>query len=429
MDIKLKEINSYGREVMIELPWNEIEQDFDKAIRKFSKRVKLPGFRPGKIPRKVLMNQFKPSIEADFIENSVNNYYLKALKEKEIVPVNMGSVSEVNFNHGEHFKFKVTFEVEPQIKLPRMKKNLLKVEKTKYVCDDDDIDLAIEEVRNGHAEVKTIEDGAQSGDFVICDLQEVDNTGVPIIGKKLETRYVKVGEPPFDNENEKKLLGVKPNDLVKVMVPIDENNSLSNFELSVKNVERQILPELNDEFVKLADPKSKDISEYREKVKENLDKAYANRSDEAFNQNICDAMIEKINPEFPPSMAESYLKHIIEDISKNNSEMDKDKAKEIYKPMAERNLKWYLIRSAIIQSQSFEISKEDISNEIEDRKKINPDHAKDIDNYFKKPSNRSRLSDDLMEKNILAYLKEFTKIKEVKLATKDLRKQSEVKTT
>ena len=429
MDIKLKEINSYGREVMIDLPWNEIEQDFDKAIRKFSKRVKLPGFRPGKIPRKVLMNQFKPSIEADFIENSVNNYYLKALKEKEIVPVNMGSVSDVNFNHGEHFKFKVTFEVEPQIKLPRMKKNLLKVEKTKYVCDDDDIDLAIEEVRNGHAEVKTIEDGAQSGDFVICDLQEVDNTGVPIIGKKLETRYVKVGEPPFDNENEKKLLGVKPNDLVKVMVPIDENNSLSNFELSVKNVERQILPELNDEFVKLADPKSKDISEYREKVKENLDKAYANRSDEAFNQNICDAMIEKINPEFPPSMAESYLKHIIEDISKNNSEMDKDKAKEIYKPMAERNLKWYLIRSAIIQSQSFEISKEDISNEIEDRKKINPDHAKDIDNYFKKPSNRSRLSDDLMEKNILAYLKEFTKIKEVKLATKDLRKQSEVKST
>ena len=429
MDIKLKEINSYGREVMIDLPWNEIEQDFDKAIRKFSKRVKLPGFRPGKIPRKVLMNQFKPSIEADFIENSVNNYYLKALKEKEIVPVNMGSVSDVNFNHGEHFKFKVTFEVEPQIKLPRMKKNLLKVEKTKYVCDDDDIDLAIEEVRNGHAEVKTIEDGAQSGDFVICDLQEVDNTGVPIIGKKLETRYVKVGEPPFDNENEKKLLGVKPNDLVKVMVPIDENNSLSNFELSVKNVERQILPELNDEFVKLADPKSKDISEYREKVKENLDKAYANRSDEAFNQNICDAMIEKINPEFPPSMAESYLKHIIEDISKNNTEMDKDKAKEIYKPMAERNLKWYLIRSAIIQSQSFEISKEDISNEIEDRKKINPDHAKDIDNYFKKPSNRSRLSDDLMEKNILAYLKEFTKIKEVKLATKDLRKQSEVKST
>ena len=429
MDIKLKEINSYEKEIMINLNWNEIEKDFEKAIRKFSKRIKLPGFRPGKIPRKVLMNQFQSAIEADFIESSLNNYYLQALKEKEMVPVNMGSVSDVDFDHGGHFKFKVTFEVEPQIKLPRMKKNLLKVEKTIYVCDDEDINLAIEEVRNGHAQVKTIEDGAQSGDFVVCDLQEIDTSGVPIIGKKLETRYVKVGQPPFDNENEKKLLGVKPKDSVKVMVPIDENNNLSNFELLVKNVERQILPELNDDFVKLVDPKSKDMLEYRDKVKENLDKAYDNRSEEAFNQSLSDAMIEKINPEFPPSMAESYLGHIIEDISKNNKEMDKEKAKEIYKPMAERNLKWYLIRNAIIESQSFEISKDDISQEIEDRKEVNPDHAKDIDNYFKKPSNRSRLSDDLMEKKILAYLKEFAKIKEVKVATKDLRKQSEVKST
>jgi len=429
MDIKLKEINSYEKEIMVNLLWDEIDHDFEKAIRKFSKRIKLPGFRPGKIPRKVLMNQFQSAIEADFIESSLNNYYLQALKEKEIVPVNMGSVSDVDFDHGGHFKFKVTFEVEPQIKLPRMKRNLLKVEKTIYVCDDEDINLAIEEVRNGHAQVKTIEDGAQSGDFVVCDLQEIDTSGVPIIGKKLETRYVKVGQPPFDNENEKKLLGVKPKDSVKVMVPIDENNNLGNFELLVKNVERQILPELNDDFVKLVDPKSKDMLEYRDKVKENLDKAYDSRSEEALNQSLSDAMIDKINPEFPPSMAESYLGHIIEDISKNNKEMDKEKAKEIYKPMAERNLKWYLIRNAIIESQFFEISKDDISQEIEDRKEINQDHAKDIDNYFKKPSNRSRLSDDLMEKKILAYLKEFAKIKEVKVATKDLRKQSEVKST
>ena len=72
MDIKLKEINSYEKEIMINLLWDEIDHDFEKAIRKFSKRIKLPGFRPGKIPRKVLMNQFQPAIEADFIENSLN---------------------------------------------------------------------------------------------------------------------------------------------------------------------------------------------------------------------------------------------------------------------------------------------------------------------------------------------------------------------
>ena len=428
MNIKLKELNSYTREVLIDLNWDEIEQDFIKASKKFSKRVKLPGFRPGKVPQKVLMKQFQPSIEADFIENSVNTYYLKALKEKEIVPVNMGSVSDVHFHHGEHFKFKVSFEVEPEIKLPRMKKNLLKAEKTLYITDDEDVDLAIEEVRHGHAEVKTIEDGAVSGDFIVCDLQEVDDAGLPIIGKKLETRYVKVGQPPFDGANEKKLIGTKQAEIVKVEVPIDENNNLGLYELSVKNVERQILPEINDDFVKLADPNAKDLADYREKVKENLDKAYGNRSEEAFDQNLCDAMIAKVNPEFPPSMAESYLNHMVNDLNKKNEgSMDNEKAKEIYKPLAERNLKWYLIRNSIIKSKGFEISKEDIELEIKERKRLNPDHSKDITTYFKKPSNRSKLNDDLMEKKILAYLKEFAKIKEVNTATKDLRKQSEVK--
>jgi trigger factor len=428
MNIKLKELNSYAREVLIDLNWDEIEQDFVKASKKFSKRVKLPGFRPGKVPQKVLMKQFQPSIEADFIENSVNTYYLKALKEKEIVPVNMGSVSDVHFHHGEHFKFKVSFEVEPEIKLPRMKKNLLKAEKTLYITDDEDVDLAIEEVRHGHAEVKTIEDGAVSGDFIVCDLQEVDDAGLPIIGKKLETRYVKVGQPPFDGANEKKLIGTKQAEIVKVEVPIDENNNLGLYELSVKNVERQILPEINDDFVKLADPNAKNLADYRKKVKGNLDKAYGNRSKEAFDQNLCDAMITKVNPEFPPSMAESYLNHMVNDLNKKNEgSMDNEKAKELYKPLAERNLKWYLIRNSIIKSKGFEISKEDIELEIEERKRLNPDHSKDITTYFKKPSNRSKLNDDLMEKKILAYLKEFAKIKEVNLATKDLRKQSEVK--
>ena len=82
MDIQQKEINSYAREVVIDLSWDEIKDDFESAIKEFSKKVKLPGFRPGKVPRKVLMKQFQPAIEADFVENSVNTYYLKAVQEK-----------------------------------------------------------------------------------------------------------------------------------------------------------------------------------------------------------------------------------------------------------------------------------------------------------------------------------------------------------
>ena len=426
MDIQLKEINAYAREVTIDLPWEEIERDFEKALKKFSKRIKLPGFRPGKVPRKILMKQFQPSIEANFVENSVNNYYLKALKEKEIVPVNMGSVSDVHFHFGEHFKFKVAFEIEPAVVIKKMRKTSLKVEKTVYILDDEDIDLAINELRQGQAKVITIEDGAKVDDFIVCDLQEIDTSGVPIIGKKLETRYIKLGQIPFDGDNRKKLDGVKPGEKVRVSVPIDEQGTLGIYELSVKNVERQILPEIDEDFIKVADPEAKDMVDYRNRIRERLEEAYRNRSDEAFDRQLSDAMISHVNPDFPPSMAESYLEHMVEDVNKNNpGKVDKDKIKEMYKPISERNLKWYLIRNAIIKGQEFKVSKDDVQEEINRRKKASPEHIKELERYFKKPSNRQRLQDDLMEKNTLAYLKEFAKIKEVKVRTKDLRNQSE----
>jgi trigger factor len=426
LDIQLKEINAYAREVTIDLPWEEIEPDFEKALKKFSKRIKLPGFRPGKVPRKILMKQFQPSIEANFVENSVNNYYLKALKEKEIIPVNMGSVSDVHFHFGEHFKFKVAFEIEPAVVIKKMRKTSLKVEKTVYILDDEDIDLAINEMRQGQAKVITIEDGAKVDDFIVCDLQEIDTSGVPIIGKKLETRYIKLGQIPFDGDNRKKLDGVKPGEKVRVSVPIDEQGTLGIYELSVKNVERQILPEIDEDFIKVADPEAKDMVDYRNRIRERLEEAYRNRSDEAFDRQLSDAMISHVNPDFPPSMAESYLEHMVEDVNKNNpGKVDKDKIKEMYKPISERNLKWYLIRNAIIKGQEFKVSKDDVQEEINRRKKASPEHIKELERYFKKPSNRQRLQDDLMEKNTLAYLKEFAKIKEVKVRTKDLRNQSE----
>ena len=426
MDIQLKETSSYAREADIDLSWEEIAADFEQAIKQFSKRVKLPGFRPGKVPRKVLMKQFQPAIEADFVENSVNTYYLKALQEKEIIPINMGSVSDVHFHHGEHFKFKVAFEIEPDVTIPKMKRKSLKVEKTNYITDDEDIDMAIDEMRHGHAEVQTVEDGAQLDDYVICDLQEIDISGVPIIGKKLETRYIKLGQIPFDGDNQKKLEGIKPGEKTQVSVPVDEKGSTSTFELSVQNVERQILPEVDEDFIKMADPEAENVADYRGRIKDRLGKAYDQRSEKASDEQLTDAMINHVNPEFPPSMAESYLGHMVEDVMKNNpAATDKEKIKEIYQPVAERNLKWYLIRNTIIKNEEYEITKEDVQADIDQRKEANPKEAKELEKYFKKPSNRSRLEDDLMEKKVLAYLKNFTKIKEVKVNTKDLRKQSE----
>jgi len=376
---------------------------------------------------KVLMNKFLPNIEAEFIEEGVNKYYRQALEEEKLVPVNKAEVKDVHFHFEEHFTFKAAFEIEPEVVLPKMKKNCLKVQKTEYISDDIDIDNVIEEMRRSRAEVKTVEDGAEEDHFLIVDLQKLDKTGVPIIGEKLEKRFLQIGVDPFGGDNKSRLLGLKPGDTAQVELPDDKENSVSKYELMIINVEKQVLPELNDEFIKAVEPDATDESSFREIIKGKVDDSYARRTNESFERQLADKMIDYVRPEFAPAMVDSYLDHIIEEAKTKEKEqdLDEDKIRESYRPVAERNMKWYLIRKAIIADQNnIGASKEEVEEEIQKLLERSPDHSKEIKKYYKKPSNRQRIEDDLIEKKGLDYLTDFAKIKDVKVQTKVLREEA-----
>ena len=425
MNIKIKKISSFNRQMSLKIPWKDLEPDFNVSMKQFSKKIKLPGFRAGKIPRKVLMSKFLTSIEADFIESSINKYYLNALKEEQIYPINKGSISDVKFKFENDLEFKVEFEIEPDIKLPKWKKNLVPVEKPSYVSDEEDVKMALEEAQRNNAEIKSIDDGSKKDDFIICDLQEVDTSGVPIIGKKLETRYVRIGQTPFDGNNQKKLTGLKQNDKVVIDVPINESGDLGRYELTVKNVERQILPKIDNKLVKIVDPESKNLSDYKKRIKVRIDESYQKKADEIFENNIIDALVKKIDPICPSSMLDSYLSNILEDLEKNgNNQLDPKKAKQTYKPIAEKNIKWYLIRNALLKEQGFKIESKELESEIKKLKSQNKSQASDVEKHFQKNENKKRLQDSLLEKKIIDFLIQYVKAKDVKILTKDLRKNA-----
>jgi FKBP-type peptidyl-prolyl cis-trans isomerase (trigger factor) len=103
--------------------------------------------------------------------------------------------------------------------------------------------------------------------------------------------------------------------------------------------------------------------------------------------------------------------------------LDESKVREHYKPVAERNLKWYSLRKLLIESEELSASKEDVEGEINKLIERSPQSEKEIRKFYKKPSNRQRVEDDFVEKKILDYLEQFAKVKEVEIHTKDLRKQ------
>ncbi len=178
MKVDVKIINDYTREVSVDVPWSELESDFNSTIKKFSRKIKMPGFRPGKIPLDRLMQQFQSNIEAEFMEDNIQKFYLLSVQQEEIIPVNQAEISDVHFHMNEHFSFKAVFEIEPEMIIPKLKRNSLSVQRTIYIHDEHDIEDAIMQLRKSHATIATVEDGAIEGDYLICTLQKLDETGV-----------------------------------------------------------------------------------------------------------------------------------------------------------------------------------------------------------------------------------------------------------
>ena len=429
MEVVEKIINDYTRELKVNITWEEVQPNFNKAAKAFSKKIKMPGFRPGKVPMSRLLAQFQSNIEAEFMDANFQHYYLAAVQEKKLTPVNKAEIKDVNFHREDNFSFTATFEIEPKLSIPSLKKNSLQVSKTTYLHDEKDIEDAILQLRKSQASITTIEDGAIEGDYLVCSLQKLDDSGVPIIGKKFENQYLRVGNGSFTDDQKDKLIGLKSGEGARLRLPVNENGGDADYDLLVDRVERENLPELNGDFLKAVNPELDSIDSLRKDVERKIIENFKERSQTAYERELSDKAIDFINPSFAPSMVENYLQNILEDVKKqNNGEpLDENKVKEQYKSIAERNVKWYAIRKEIINAQLMKVEKQEVDDEILRLIERTPKTDKEIKRFYKKPSNRKRIEDDLIEKKIISYLEQFANIKEVTVETKKLRENANAK--
>ena len=286
MNNKVKNVNEWTRELEVKFSWDEVESDFNNNLKKFSKKVKIPGFRSGKIPRDRLLQQFQPNLEVDFVDNYLNKYYLLALNESNLKPVNQAEIADLNFHMGSDLSFRAKFEIEPLNSLPSFKSNMVEVQETHYIHDSKDIDDAIIQLRRSNASIEKINSGAEEGDFLICSLQKLDESGLPIIGKKYEKQYLKVGSGSFTDDQKEKLIGLKPNDKTRLTLPINKNGEKAEYEVFVNNIEREVLPPLDNDFIKKINPELESVHALKNDVEKKIKSNFKERSETSFEQEL-----------------------------------------------------------------------------------------------------------------------------------------------
>ena len=426
MKTKLNKDNAFTRTIDVTVPWASLKDNYLKEYNKQKKKFKIPGFRPGKAPDHIVKQSIGPAVEANFADSSLNQYYIEALKELDLIPINQAKITKLEFKENSDLKFSAVFEVRPEFKLPKYEKNI-KIKIDQYTASQDDVSDSLDKLREGQSTLKEV-DKSVMGNYIFADFQEIDSEGIPIIGSKIENQYIKLGEGNFNEEVSKSLVGKKIADKVIVNLPYGDGKK-TNFEIEIKKIQEQILPELNDDFAKSIPGDFKNILDLKKELENNINKNLEDDFGKRLENKIVDFFVDKTKIEVPDSMLSSFLKNLFENEQKKdpNKKINEDDFNKEMKPYAEKNVKWLFIRGQLIHDKKIELKDSTVDSHIKDLISKNKEQSDDIKKYYSNNENRDNLKSNLLTEKLFDSLKDSAIIKTVKKSTNDLRKKANEK--
>jgi trigger factor len=417
LDYSIENVENLIYEVKLTIPVEEVQPKIDESLQTLRKEITIPGFRKGKVPMDLVKARYARSIEDEVFNDLINDKFKEIMQSEDYQVIGGGVVKSMDWKPKEALLASVEFQVAPTVDL----KNIDNLNVVKEVQDlkDDDVENTIQKLREQHAVVKPVEDGAKEGHFVLADFQEIDAGGSPLIGKKLVDRHFKLGSGIFGEKFDQQLVGVKNGDERSVEVsfePKPGEQTKEFYQVIVKKVEEQILPELDEEF-------AKSIGEYetfdalKESIKKQLESELVRQSDDKLHQSLIDEVVKNNPFDLPPLMVDSYLHTWFEDIKKESKqELNEQEVKERNRPFAIRNIKWHMIKEELVKQEKLKVEDKDIEdslNEIAEKAKVD---LKEIKKYYRQKRQKDELTHQIEEKRIFERLLKTAKVEEVKVS-------------
>jgi trigger factor len=425
----VEDISSVKKKLIIEVGAEDVSKKVDRTFRQYGKKARIKGFRSGKIPRKVLENYYGPQVMDEVAGSIVNETLPKAIEETGMFPLNMPTIENDVLKPGENYKYTAVMEIRPEFELKDY--NGLDVEKEVFSITEEDIDKHIEEIREARGNLVSIEGdrGIDKGDFAIIDYEGFDGND-PVEGIKSEDFTLKIGEGRFYPGFEEGMEGLKKGDETEIAVEFEDDYFHSglagkkvSFKVSIKDIKKMELPELNDEFVKDLGNEIKDLDDLKEKVKEGLTDREEKRVDNDLKERLLGKISSSVEFELPESLVEPELNSALNSIRQNlmNSGSDFEKAglnieklKEELRPVSEKKVKGMLILGKIANENELNVEDKDIAEGFDSMAAGMGQSPNVLRQYYE--ANQQMMDsfrETLLREKTLNYLVENANVKEV----------------
>jgi trigger factor len=411
----------------VEVPPDAVRQGVEAKVRELGRKVRVPGFRPGKAPRRVIENHLgRDYIYMEALQEELPGWYSQAVVETDLRPIDRPEIHfDEPLDEKEGFKFSATVAVRPEATLGEYKG--LEVPKREVEVTDEQVDEQLEQMRGQFATLAAIEDRpVQEGDFVIIDFRgEKLATGEPLEGGEAEDYMLEVGRGELLEDFEKNVVGMNAGERKQFAVtfpPDYAEGSLRGqsvlFHVNVKEIKERDLPPLDDEFAKEAS-EFETLEELRAAVREQLEEAARQRADGEFRGRVLDAVAEGAEVEVPEVMVHEKAHEMVESFERSiraqgiepeqyyqlagASHADLE---DRVRPDAEDTVKKELVLDAVTAAEGIEAGEEQVMHEIGHLAENSERSPEELAETMRQNGTYALLEEEISRQRALDYLVE-----------------------
>jgi trigger factor len=365
--IAVEKPSAWGRELTITVPATQVEKERSAAVSRLASRIRMPGFRKGKVPANIIQKKYGQAIEQETLEKVIGEAYREALKREGLQPITQANVDRVDYQAGQDLTFKVALEVRPEIELERIGGFTLK--RAVGPVTDDRVTKVIDRLREQQAVWQPIEDGPlQHGDMAMVEITPIekdDSRGEP------QSYRLVIGEGQALPPIEEAILTLKPGEANDFTVHLPENpdnpdspTEEHRLHIVLSEGRRPELPDADDEFAKsLGDFGS--LTDLRAKVRDDLETEANREADREVRSRLIQQIAEANPFDVPSSMLTDYLKQVVPE-QDGDDPAKLDEIRRSAAPAATNGIRRMLIVDRIATMESLNATPDDVSRRIDE---------------------------------------------------------------